>query len=176
MFFSPCGWWNALGSGADVWQRLWASRMAWQQAGAIALRLTWVRRLFGHKASACRLYWEPANDGLAYVSACWEALLLFWSSLWPKKWAHCSNGLWLAVLISDLSTWTWGQAFWLCLWAVWIHFSPPSLCVRLLSSFGKLLNLHKPDEFIPHLPPLSYCSHHCLGITARQRESALLKC
>lgn len=43
----------------------------------MALRLTRVRRLFGHKASACRLYWEPTNDGLAYVSACWEALLLF---------------------------------------------------------------------------------------------------
>lgn len=53
------------------------SRMAWQRAGTMAMWLTWVRRLFGHKASACRVHWEPTNDGLAYVSACWKPCCYF---------------------------------------------------------------------------------------------------
>lgn len=78
-----------------------------------------------------------------------EALLLFWSSLWSEKWAHTLRGLWLAALISDWSTWTLGQAVWLLLWALWIHFIPSFVySVRVLSSFGKLLSCYKSVRWI----------------------------
>lgn len=56
---------------------LTVGKRAWQRAGTMAMWLTWVRRLFGHKASACRVYREPTNDGLAYVSACWKPSCYF---------------------------------------------------------------------------------------------------
>lgn len=72
------------GKRAEGWQAQRPTEWHGQRAGTVALRLTWVRRLFDHKASACRLQGVPADDGLAGLSACWEAQLLFPSPLLGK--------------------------------------------------------------------------------------------
>lgn len=138
-------------------------RVVWQQAGTTALRLTWVRRLLGHKASACRAYWDPVNDGLAIVSGCWEALLLFWSFSGQESEHTPVMGfdwlLWLVTGVLGPGDKLFGSIF------EQLGLLLSVLCVRCMSS-KLLLQTAKPLNVRWILPPLSYCRHHYDGITA----------
>lgn len=101
--------------------------MAWQRVATMAMWLTRVRRLFGHKASACLHHWEPTNDGLACARARREPCCYF-DRLFGQGSEHIEKRF-------DWLLWLGTEAFWLqdkpfgylILWALWFWLYP-TLC------------------------------------------------
>lgn len=168
VFFSPCGWWNVLGSGADGWQASQAAewhgseRVPWpcgwpRSGGCLATR----RPRAGCTQSQWMMdwpMWAPVGKPSCYFD------LLFGQRSEHTLVMSFDWLLWLVTRVLGLEQKPSGFVF-----EVPEITSSPILCVKC-TGCKQLWQTVKPpssrsDELISHLSPLSYCSHHCSGIT-----------